>query len=102
MTVSATNSGDRRAFWANYGGCVDWFAPGVGITSDWNSSPTATNTISGTSMATPHTTGVAALYLESRPTASAADVAATLDAKTTKGIVTASKTAKNNLLFTDY
>jgi subtilisin family serine protease len=102
MTVSATNSGDRRAFWANYGGCVDWFAPGVGITSDWNSSPTATNTISGTSMASPHTTGVAALYLESNPTASPAQVAAALDAKTTKGIVGSSRSAKSNLLFTDF
>jgi subtilisin family serine protease len=102
MTVSATNRGDKKASWANYGGCVDWFAPGVGITSDWWSSASATNTISGTSMATPHTTGVAALYLESNPTASPADVAAALDAKTTKGIVTSSKTAKNNLLFTDY
>jgi subtilisin family serine protease len=53
-------------------------------------------------MATPHTTGVAALYLESNPTASPADVAAALDAKTTKGIVNLSRTAKNNLLFTDY
>jgi subtilisin family serine protease len=102
MTISATNQSDRRAFWANYGGCVDWFAPGVGITSDWASGATATNTISGTSMATPHTTGVAALYLESNPTASPADVAAALDAKTTKGIVSSSRTAKSNLLFTDY
>jgi subtilisin family serine protease len=53
-------------------------------------------------MATPHTTGVAALYLERNPNASPADVAAALDAKTTKGIVSSSKTAKSNLLFTDY
>jgi subtilisin family serine protease len=102
MTISATNQTDRRTVWANYGNCVDWFAPGVSITSDWYSGATATNTISGTSMAAPHTTGVAALYLESNPTASPADVAAALDAKTTKGIVSSSRTAKNNLLFTDY
>jgi subtilisin family serine protease len=102
ITVSATNRGDRRALWANFGGCVDWFAPGVGITSDWSSGATATNTVSGTSMATPHTTGVAALYLETNPTASPAEVAAALDAKTTKGVVIFSKTAQNNLLFTDY
>ena len=102
ITISATNRTDKKAVWANFGSCVDWFAPGVGITSDWSSSATATNTISGTSMAAPHTTGVAALYLESNPTASPAQVAAALDAKTTKGIVGSSKTAKNNLLFTDY
>jgi subtilisin family serine protease len=102
MTISATNKTDRKPLWANYGGCVDWFAPGVGVTSDWSTGATATKTISGTSMAAPHTTGVAALYLESNPTASPVDVAAALDAKTTKGIVSSSKTAKNNLLFTDY
>src|ERR671932_1169655 len=64
MTISATDRTDTRASWANYGNCVDWFAPGVSITSAWYSSDTATNTISGTSMATPHTTGVAALYLQ--------------------------------------
>ena len=65
MTIGATDKTDTKASWSNYGNCVDWFAPGVGITSAWYTSPTATNTISGTSMATPHTTGVAALYLES-------------------------------------
>jgi len=63
MTIGATDKTDRKASWSNYGSCVDWFAPGVGITSAWYNSATATNTISGTSMATPHTAGVAALYL---------------------------------------
>ena len=102
MTVSATDKTDRKASWANYGNCVDWFAPGVGITSAWYSSDTATNTISGTSMATPHTAGVAALYLEGAPGASAATVRNALYDRTTKGIVSSSRTANNHLLYSDF
>jgi subtilisin family serine protease len=102
MTISATDKTDKKASWANYGNCVDWFAPGVGITSAWLTSSTATNTISGTSMATPHTTGVAALYLQGNPGASALTVRDALFAGSTKGIVTGSKTANNHLLFTNY
>ncbi len=64
ITVGATTSSDARASYSNYGSCLDIFAPGSSITSAWYSSNTATNTISGTSMATPHVTGVAALYLQ--------------------------------------
>ena len=64
ITVGATTSSDARASYSNKGSCLDLFAPGSSITSSWNSSNTATNTISGTSMATPHVTGVAALYLQ--------------------------------------
>ena len=99
MTVSATDSTDKKASWANYGSCVDWFAPGVNITSAWNTSNTATKTISGTSMATPHTTGVAALYLEANPAATPAEVRDALYNATTKGIVTSSNTANNDLLY---
>ena len=102
MTVSATDKTDSRASWANYGNCVDWFAPGVGITSAWHTSSTATNTISGTSMATPHTTGVAALYLQSNPSATPQQVRDALYANTTKGVVKSSKTANDHLLFTNY
>jgi aqualysin 1 len=63
ITVGATTSSDARASYSNYGSCLDLFAPGSSITSAWNTSNTATNTISGTSMATPHVAGVAALYL---------------------------------------
>src|SRR5215216_1935518 len=64
ITVGATTSSDARASYSNIGSCLDLFAPGSSITSAWISSNTATNTISGTSMATPHVTGVAALYLQ--------------------------------------
>jgi subtilisin family serine protease len=102
MTISATDRTDTKASWANYGSCVDWFAPGVSITSAWYSSDTATNTISGTSMATPHTTGVAALYLQTHPGASPATVRSALFNLTTKSIVKSSNTTNNHLLFTNF
>jgi subtilisin family serine protease len=101
MTISATDSTDRKASWANYGNCVDWFAPGVSITSAWHTSNTATRTISGTSMATPHTAGVTAQYLQGNPSASPATVRTTLFNLTTKSIVTSSNTVNNHLLFTN-
>ncbi|KAF9399260.1 hypothetical protein BGZ76_007938, partial [Entomortierella beljakovae] len=70
-TVAASDKYDRVASFTSYGTCVEIFAPGVAITSAWIGSSSATNTISGTSMATPHVVGVAALYLSfnSLPTA---------------------------------
>ena len=99
MTIGATDSNDAKASFSNYGNCVDWFAPGVGITSDWWTTDTATNTISGTSMATPHTAGVAALYLQGNPGASPSTVRTALFDLTTKGIVTSARTTNNHLLF---
>jgi subtilisin family serine protease len=102
MTIGATTKTDSKTSWSNYGPCVDWFAPGASITSAWYTSNTATNTISGTSMAAPHTAGVAALYLQSNTGASPQAVRDALYANTTKGIVTSSSTANNHLLFTNY
>ena len=102
MTIGATSRTDSKASWSNYGTCLDWFAPGVGITSAWYTSTTATNTISGTSMATPHTAGVAALYLQSNGTHTPQQVRDALYAGTTKGIVSSSKTSNNHLLFSNY
>jgi subtilisin family serine protease len=102
MTIGATNQTDTKTSWSNYGNCVDWFAPGYQITSAWYSSNTATNTISGTSMATPHTAGVAALYLQTNPSATPSQVRDALFAATTKNVVKSSKTTNAHLLFTSY
>lgn len=67
ITVGASTIGDDRAYFSNYGKCVDIFAPGLNILSTWNGSPRATNKISGTSMATPHIAGLAAYYLSLYP-----------------------------------
>ncbi|GIE78423.1 hypothetical protein Aph02nite_43730 [Actinoplanes philippinensis] len=75
ITVAASTREDSRdTGYSNYGSCVTVFAPGTGITSAWNTSDTATETIDGTSMAAPHAAGVAALYLESHPTAAPATI----------------------------
>jgi subtilisin family serine protease len=102
MTVGATDQSDARASFSNWGPCVDWFAPGVAILSDYYSSDTATATMSGTSMASPHTAGVAAQYLQTDPTASPATVRDGLYAMTTKNVVTNSQSANPHLLFTDF
>ncbi|MFD7441352.1 S8 family peptidase [Streptomyces sp. NPDC059909] len=98
ITVGATDSTDRRASFSNYGSCLDLFAPGVDITSAWKDSDTATNTISGTSMATPHTAGVAALYLASHPSATPAQVRDALVNNATSGKVVDPRTGSPNKL----
>jgi len=100
LTVGSTTTTDARSSFSNFGTCVDIFAPGSSITSSWNTSDTATNTISGTSMATPHVTGVAALFLETNPTASPATVAAAIINSSTPNKVTNPGTGSpNRLLF---
>lgn len=102
MTIGASDRNDKKASWSNYGKCVDWFAPGVGITSAWSTGNSATNTISGTSMATPHTAGVAALYLQGHASATPQQVRDALYNATTKNKVTSAKTANNHLLYSSY
>lgn len=100
LTVAATANTDARASFSNWGTCVDVFAPGVSITSAWKTDDTATNTISGTSMATPHVAGVAALYLGADPSASPGTIAARITADATAGVVVDPAGSPNLLLFT--
>ena len=103
ITVGATDATDAKASYSNRGTCLDLFAPGSNITSDWYTSPTATNTISGTSMATPHVVGVAALYLSTTPSATPAQVSQQLVSTATTGVVKNPGTGSpNRLLFTSY
>lgn len=78
ISVGSTTSSDARSSFSNFGTCVDIFAPGSSITSAWSTSTTATRTISGTSMASPHVAGVAALYLQTNTGASPATVRAAI------------------------
>ncbi|MEV0152376.1 S8 family peptidase [Micromonospora sp. NPDC050686] len=100
LTVGATTSTDARASYSNYGTCLDIFAPGSSITSAWYNSNTATNTISGTSMASPHVAGAAALVLGANPSYSPSQVASALTGNATTGVVTSPGTGSpNRLLF---
>jgi subtilisin family serine protease len=107
MTSGASTATDAKASFSNWGSCMDWFAPGQSITSTWSTGDSAINTISGTSMASPHTAGVAALYLQSHPAATPATVHKTLASTATPRRITGvdrrfyAGTA-NLLLFTNY
>ena len=87
LTIGSTTSSDARSSFSNIGSCLDMFAPGSSITSAWHTSSSATNTISGTSMATPHVAGAAALYLQANPSASPATVGNALISNATTGKV---------------
>jgi len=98
ITVGATQENDARASFSNTGTCVDIFAPGVNITSSWRTSDTATNTISGTSMATPHVAGAAALILAGNPAFTPQQVRDTMVTNATTGVVGNPGTGSPNLL----
>lgn len=98
-TVGATTNTDSKTSWSNFGDCVDIFAPGASITAAWHTSNIALNTISGTSMASPHVAGVAALFLQSNTNASPQAVYDYLTETSIKNIVTNSSTANNHMLY---
>ncbi len=98
VTVGATTNTDARSSFSNYGSCLDIFAPGSNITSAWYTSSTATNTISGTSMASPHVAGALALYLQTNPTASPSTATQALISNSTANKVTSAGTGSPNRL----
>ncbi|MFI9829923.1 S8 family peptidase [Streptomyces sp. NPDC051913] len=98
ITVGATTSTDARASYSNYGSTLDIFAPGSSIVAGYNTSDTATATLSGTSMATPHVAGAAAVYLAGHTSATPATVASALVNGATSGVVTSAGTGSPNKL----
>jgi subtilisin family serine protease len=100
ITVAASDRNDRRASFSNWGSCVDVFAPGVSITSAWHTSSSATNTISGTSMASPHVAGAVAVYLGLNPSASTDAVASWVTGNAVTGRISDVKGSPNRLLYT--
>ncbi|MET7308003.1 S8 family peptidase [Streptomyces sp. NPDC005134] len=99
ITVASSTVEDEQSSFSNYGPVVDIYAPGSDITSSWNDSDDATNTISGTSMATPHVVGAAAVYLAGHPDATPAEVATALtDGATPDAISNATEGTPNKLL----
>jgi subtilisin family serine protease len=102
LTVAASDNTDRRASFSDYGSCVDLFAPGVAITSAFNTSDYATAVYYGTSMAAPHVAGAAALFLEANPGATPAQVVtALLNATTRNRISNPAPNTPNRLLYTN-
>jgi subtilisin family serine protease len=100
LTVGASDETDLRALYSNGGACVDIFAPGNRIDSTWASSDTAIANLSGSSMAAPMVAGVAALYLQAHPNATASAVSSAIMGSATSGVMdTLDTTSPNKLLY---
>ena len=98
ITVGASAYGDGAAYFSNYGGCNDLYAPGDEIESASNRSDTGSAIYSGTSMAAPHVAGAAALILERSPSATPAQVWAAMNADTTTGTIPPQSDSPDKLL----
>ncbi|MFE0024858.1 S8 family peptidase [Amycolatopsis sp. NPDC059021] len=98
LTAASSDSSDARSYFSNYGSCVDLFAPGESITSAYNGSDTDSADLSGTSMATPHVSGAAALVLSRTPTLTPAQVATALVNDSTKNVISGAQGSPNRLL----
>jgi subtilisin family serine protease len=98
ITVGSTTTTDARSSFSNFGTCLDLFAPGSGILSAWFSSDTATATLSGTSMASPHVAGVAALYKQANPSASPTTIRNAIVNNATTNVITNVGTGSPNRL----
>ena len=98
LTIGSTTSSDARSSFSNWGNCVDWFAPGSGITSaNMNGGSLS---LSGTSMSSPHVAGAAALYLQTSTGAQPGTVRTAIASQLTQGVVTSSRSVNNHLLYT--
>jgi subtilisin family serine protease len=98
ITVAASTSTDSFASYSNRGSCVDIIAPGSSIVSTWHTSSTATNTISGTSMASPHVAGTVALFLQQFGSKSPAEMDQLLKTKGSKNVFSSLPSGTPNLL----
>jgi subtilisin family serine protease len=96
LTVAASDQNDTKASFSNYGGCVDVYAPGVSIKSDWLNS--GTNTISGTSMASPHAAGVGALYKATYGNVASSTIVSWIINNATSGVVKSNPSGTPNKL----
>lgn len=103
ITTGSTTMSDSRSSFSNFGVCLDIFAPGSGILSAWFSSSTATATLSGTSMASPHVAGVAALYKQANPSASSTTIRNAIVNNATTGVISnVGSGSPNRLLYSRF
>ena len=100
LTIASSTSSDARSSFSNFGSCIDLFAPGSSITSTWSNG--GTNTISGTSMASPHVAGAAALYLQANPSASPSQVEAAIESAAATNKISSVSGSPNLLLQTTF
>jgi subtilisin family serine protease len=97
-TVNAMQQGDSRSSFSNFGSCTDIFAPGTSITAAWINSDSSTNTISGTSMASPHVAGIAALLVGESGSMSVSQVKAAMTSNAYSGKISNAGTGSPNLM----